>query len=109
VNLLLTNCPSGENVSLNILLLASETIYAPDSLHSFTETILTLLKGKRCQHLGSGVRKALVAGKKIYFGVGGGTDEFERCLRLRRGHSREMWNSKEGGVGRVILEVTCDG
>jgi protein-histidine N-methyltransferase len=109
VDLLLTNCPSGENVSLNILLLASETLYAPDSLLNFTEVILTLLAGKRSQSLGSGVRKALVAAKKIYFGVGGGTDEFERCLRLRSGHSREMWKSREGGVGRIILEVTCDG
>jgi protein-histidine N-methyltransferase len=108
VELLQSNCPSGENGPLNILLLASETIYSPDLLSKFTATILALLEGQRSQNPVPGVRKALVAAKRIYFGVGGGTDEFERCLKLRSGHSREVWKSEEGGVGRVILEITRD-
>lgn len=90
----------------NVLVLASETIYSPSSLGVFTETVLKLLELGRSEDGRARTAKALVAAKKIYFGVGGGTEEFERCVRERGGRVREVWKTDGGGVGRVVLEVT---
>ena len=51
--------------------------------------------------------RALVAAKRVYFGVGGGVDEFLIVLRSTTGVAREVWETHgEGaGVGRVVLEV----
>lgn len=51
--------------------------------------------------------RALIAAKKMYFGVGGGVDEFLQLLALLGGEAREVVTaSKEGlGVARVVLEV----
>ena len=83
----------------NILILASETIYAPASIEAFTSAILNLLKA------GNESSRALVAAKRIYFGVGGGVDEFVRCVRNAGGISEVVANVGSG-VGRTILEVT---
>ena len=88
-----------EQGSENFLILASETIYSPDSIEVFTSTVMNLLKGAKES------ARALVAAKKIYFGVGGGTDEFMRCVREAGGVTKVI-NEKGFGVGRVILEVT---
>ena len=91
-----------ERDSENILILASETIYSPATIKVFTSTVMDLLKRARSS------ARALVAAKKIYFGVGGGTDEFIRCVREAGGPIKVI-NENAGpdvGVGRVILEVT---
>ena len=81
-----------------VLILASETIYSPVSLPVFTRTLLDIL--------GQGYRrgKALVAAKKVYFGVGGGVAEFETELRSQKGEARVVLDV-EAGVGRVVLDV----
>ncbi|KAG8530791.1 uncharacterized protein KY384_004148 [Bacidia gigantensis] len=66
----------------NTLILASETIYAPASLHAFTACILDILRNTDGLHQ----VKALVASKNIYFGVGGGVNEFLALLRRSEGH-----------------------
>lgn len=109
--------------STSTLILASETIYAPSSLGVFSETLLELLRNsaisnssnleveQRKEDNGSSAT-ALIAAKKVYFGVGGGVDEFVQVLYqqpLRPGErsievqEREEFNS--AGVKRVVLQV----
>ena len=82
--------------------LASETIYSPTSMHAFTRVLLKALKGaeETTAHA-----RALIAAKKIYFGVGGGVDEFLTVLGELGGKGTTAWESKDDGVGRVIVEV----
>lgn len=82
-----------------LLLLASETIYSPDSLRVFSETVLDVLKSTK------GDKKAYVAAKKVYFGVGGGVQEFEGEVSRLRGRTETVLDVRGSGVGRVVLEV----
>lgn len=93
--------PQGwEGVKTTVL--ASETIYSPSSIGPFTEVVLNVLEAAAV----TGERaKALVAAKQIYFGVGGGVDEFRNVLERRGGSAAVVWASEGSGVGRVILEV----
>lgn len=85
---------------LNTFILASETIYSPSSLSAFTEAMAELLKRVK-----SG--KAIVAAKRVYFGVGGSVDGFrEECSR--RGcvaYEMEFEGLEVGGVRRCLVEV----
>ncbi|KAL8943532.1 MAG: hypothetical protein Q9216_000990 [Gyalolechia sp. 2 TL-2023] len=86
------------------LILASETIYSPSSTLEFTTTLRELIRVR--EEAGGSVR-ALVAAKRIYFGVGGGVDDFLRMLREHGGEGKEVW-ATEGmgsGVGRCIVEI----
>ena len=91
-------------LSPKLLILASETIYSPSTLPDFVGTLIGLLS------LGAtGSSRALVAAKKVYFGVGGGVAEFEREVQERGAAVRTVWDSgEEGGVGRVVLEVVLE-
>lgn len=113
--------------TLVTIILASETIYSPASLPSFTETLLSLLRPTHAQAhnnlSGSGAaaavlrsrQRAFIAAKQIYFGVGGGVDEFVGLVEEKGGMVRPAWTTEEedavweggkrGGVERVILEV----
>ncbi len=95
---------SGKDGPRRMLVLASETIYSPASLGVFTETLLELLKGdERAEGT------ALVAAKRVYFGVGGGVDDFCRGLQQMGGEAHEVPSVAEdggGGVSRVVLEVS---
>ena len=72
--------PSGTDGKYNhTLILASETVYSPSSLGAFSETLLALMR--RSAAAQGGKARALVAAKKVYFGVGGGVDEFLAVLR----------------------------
>ncbi|KAH0545070.1 hypothetical protein FGG08_000841 [Glutinoglossum americanum] len=90
------------------LVLASETIYSPASLPAFVQTLVEVLD----RH-GSHAARALVAAKMVYFGVGGGVQEFLRLLRQEYGNvgqERYLFDTfevaeKSGGVARVVLEL----
>ena len=87
------------------LVLASETIYSPASLAAFSETLLGLL---RRSNTVSARSRALVAAKKVYFGVGGGVDEFLAVLCnvcASELDVQQKLNVQSEGVGRVVLEV----
>lgn len=84
------------------LILASETIYSPTTLTAFTKTLIHLLSTAEKR---GGEARALIAAKKVYFGVGGGVDEFLEVLVARGGTGKVVWESAGGGVGRLILEV----
>ncbi|KAK1139105.1 hypothetical protein N8T08_001291 [Aspergillus melleus] len=86
------------------LIFASETIYSPASLGAFSETLLALLRAVE----GNKQSRALIAAKKVYFGVGGGVDEFLEVLKSVGGGEMEVTeqlNIKSEGVGRVVLEI----
>lgn len=87
---------------IDTIFLASETIYSSKSIHAFTQV---LLKALECAEETHGRGRALVAAKKFYFGVGGGVDEFLKVLSELGGKGVTTWESKDEGVGRVIMEV----
>lgn len=85
----------------NTLILASETIYSPSSIQIFTDTLVRLLRRQTPEKA-----KAWVAAKKVYFGVGGGVDEFLGEIKSRQADSTILLDTKDTGVGRVVLEIT---
>jgi protein-histidine N-methyltransferase len=89
--------PTGQH---NMIILASETIYSPASLSAFVNTVADLLGGMRRRGT------ALVAAKRIYFGVGGGVLEFAQEMRRVGASIKEVMNITDSGVGRVILEIS---
>ncbi|KAJ5552969.1 hypothetical protein N7494_002347 [Penicillium frequentans] len=103
VGLVFEACESQE---FKTLLLASETIYSPASLNAFSETLLELL---RRSSTSSAKSRAMIAAKKVYFGVGGGVDEFLAVLKDVSASGlavEQRLDVQSEGVGRVVLEVT---
>jgi protein-histidine N-methyltransferase len=79
------------------LVLGSETIYEPETAGRFTDVVLEALVENG---------KALIAAKKIYFGVGGGVDDFVKDVEGRGSYSCQMVRDfKSAGVNREIVEV----
>ncbi|KAF3041770.1 hypothetical protein E8E12_009652 [Didymella heteroderae] len=85
---------------LNTFILGSETIYSPASLSAFAETIVALMKRVK-------TGKAVVAAKRVYFGVGGSVDAFrQECAeRGAVAYEMEFEGLESGGVRRCLLEV----
>ena len=84
------------------VILASETIYSPSNIRPFISMVLSLLQA--AEEMG-GRARAWIAAKKVYFGVGGGVDDFVESLTDMGGEVKVVWETKGEGVGRVILEV----
>ena len=82
--------------------LASETIYSPVSIHNFTEVLVKALENA---DKNGGCGKAFVAAKRIYFGVGGGVDEFVEGVQEFGCSAGEVWKREPPGVAMVILDV----
>ena len=82
--------------------LASETIYSPASIHTFTEMLVKALENA---DKNGGCAKAFVAAKRIYFGVGGGVDEFVKSVQEFGCSAGEVWKRDPPGVAMVILDV----
>ena len=91
-----------DNIEAATLVLASETIYALPTLIPFTETLVSIL---RTAEKRGGTACAMVAVKQVYFGVGGGVEDFLRELKKIGGQSEVVWEKEGVGVGRVILGV----
>ena len=85
------------------LVLASETIYATSTLAAFTETLTSIL---RIAERNGGTGLGMVAVKQVYFGVGGGADDFKKELTKLGGQSEVLWMTPGMGVGRVVLGVS---
>ena len=102
-----TQSSSHHEPQTNLLILASETIYSPSTIKTFTSTLLTLLRSHRQR--GRGKAKAWIAAKKVYFGVGGGVDEFVCEVEMLGGEWKTIFESEGTGVGRVVLEVWVKG
>jgi protein-histidine N-methyltransferase len=96
----------GENMGLNasqITIIGAETIYSPFALRSFGETLLALMRSMD----GKG-KIALVAAKKVYFGVGGSMEDFCEMVR-EQGAIVEQIREESDGVRRVVVEVKMTG
>lgn len=87
---------------VSTLVLASETIYAIPTLTPFTETLTTILRNAESD---GNSASGMVAVKQVYFGVGGGVDDFLKELAKFGGHPEILRETTGVGVGRVILGV----
>ncbi|KZF23789.1 hypothetical protein L228DRAFT_124118 [Xylona heveae TC161] len=94
------NLVSPEGNLGRVLVLASETIYSPESLVPFTKVLLDILSQSQRP-------RAYVAAKRMYFGVGGGVEEFKNVLAKMGGSAQEVELDVAGrGVARAVLDVS---
>lgn len=85
--------------STQLTIIGAETIYSPFALKSFAETLVALLETSPINSL------ALVAAKKVYFGVGGSMEDFCDCVR-NGGMTVEQIREESDGVRRAVVQVT---
>ncbi|KAF2758646.1 hypothetical protein EJ05DRAFT_510546 [Pseudovirgaria hyperparasitica] len=95
-----SNYPLNISSPVETLILASETIYSPAATRTFSSVLSRLLTRA------PGAR-ALVAAKKVYFGVGGSMDGFvEEAQKLGMiCRNVEFMCGEVGGVRRCVQEV----
>lgn len=82
-----------------LTILGAETIYSPAALRSFADTLMAFLEQSP-----EGEKTALIAAKKVYFGVGGSMEDFCDAVRAKGaivGQIRE----ESDGVRRAVVEV----
>ena len=110
--------------------LTSETIYRPASLPALIRLLrratkvpptnrsaerledarLALAEGKKLEQLAASPYLCLVAAKLVYFGVGGGVNEFVRAVEKgseHRGKVETVWETSSG-VRRNVMRVIWD-
>ncbi|KAK3072681.1 hypothetical protein LTR53_006376 [Teratosphaeriaceae sp. CCFEE 6253] len=101
-SLSLANLIPSSGVDMGTVILAAETIYSPDSTEAFTELVCTLLRRVK-------MSKAMVAAKRMYFGVGGSVDGLKAACRDRGAVAYEIENhgvpGMNDGVGRALVEI----
>lgn len=88
------------------LVIGAETIYSPFALTSFTETLLAILESERTALQNGSSVAAIVAAKRLYFGVGGSLDDFVDKMRGLGVHVETVREETEGvrrGVVRCSL------
>jgi ubiquinone/menaquinone biosynthesis C-methylase UbiE len=78
------------------LVLASETLYSIESMPSFLDLLVRVLKIEG---------RALIASKANYFGCSGGLLAFKKMVEVREGVEWKSVKVIEKGVRREILEV----
>lgn len=87
---------------MGTLVLAAETIYSPAATTAFVGLLIELLKRVK-------MAKAVVAAKRIYFGVGGSVDLMKETCAEKGAVAYEVENSgvvgMDSGVGRALVEV----
>lgn len=88
--------------SLHTLIMGAETIYSPFALSSFTDTLLSLLRRER-EAGSSRQATAIIAAKRLYFGVGGSLDDFVDKMR-GLGAGVSMVREETEGVRRGVVE-----
>jgi protein-histidine N-methyltransferase len=96
VSLVDQGLPSGPT---RLTVVGAETIYSPAALKSFAETLMSLLRTNI-----SVEKAALIAAKKVYFGVGGSMEDFCDIVRAKGGVV-EQTREELDGVRRVVVEV----
>lgn len=86
----------------NTLIMGAETIYSPFALNSFYHTVMELLRRER-QNNPDRDAEALVAAKRLYFGVGGSLDDFIEAAR-GGGAYVEQLREEADGVRRGVVQ-----
>jgi hypothetical protein len=87
------------NSNSSLLVLGAETIYSPMALKSFAESLMNVL-----QFHNNSESMALVAAKKVYFGVGGSIEDFCDAVKARGGKVEQI-REEVDGVRRAVVEV----
>ena len=87
--------PDDPSASCDALVMGAETIYSPFALDSFYHTVMDVLRRESQRGLGRKA-EALVAAKRLYFGVGGSLDDF-------------IAKAKDGGALVEELREEADG
>jgi protein-histidine N-methyltransferase len=82
-----------------LTILGAETIYSPYALKSFAETLMNLLESVDGKD-----KTALVAAKKVYFGVGGSMEDFCEMVKAK-GAIVQQIREESDGVRRAVVEV----
>lgn len=82
------------------LVLGAETIYSPFALASFSDTLLEILRREK----GAGAA-AVIAAKRLYFGVGGSLDDFTDRMRTL-GAVVGMVREETEGVRRGVVKCS---
>lgn len=83
------------------LVMGAETIYSPFALESFASTLLAILEQQRQSHPG-GQATAIIAAKRLYFGVGGSLDDFVDKMKSL-GTAVETLREETQGVRRGVV------
>lgn len=98
--------PSNVNVggsgTGHTLIMGAETIYSPFALTTFMNTLLAMLERER-QEDAHRQAVAIVAAKRLYFGVGGSLDDFVDQIR-GLGASVNMMREEAEGVRRGVVK-----
>nr|POE66140.1 histidine protein methyltransferase 1 [Quercus suber] len=93
---------SQSGADMGSVILAAETIYSPASTAAFVDLLANLLKRVK-------MSKAMIAAKRMYFGVGGSVDGLKEACREQGMVAYEIENhgvpGLEAGVGRALIEV----
>lgn len=97
-----TSSNGGEGANGHTLVMGAETIYSPFALASFTETLLSILQRER-DGLPGRQAVAIVAAKRLYFGVGGSLDDFVDQIR-GLGAAVSMMREETEGVRRGVVK-----
>lgn len=84
---------------IRLTIIGAETIYSPAALKSFADTLVALL-----ETMPSNDKTALVAAKKVYFGVGGSMEDFCDAVRARSARVEQI-REESDGVRRSVVEV----
>lgn len=87
------------SLASRLTIIGAETIYSPAALKSFAETLMDLL-----DVLPDGEKTALVAAKRVYFGVGGSMEDFCDMVRMKNGLVEQI-REESDGVRRAVVEV----
>lgn len=93
--------PPSLGAGAKTLVLGSETIYSPFALESFSNTLLSVLQRER-QERPSGNARAIIAAKKLYFGVGGSLDDFVDKMRGLGATIETLFEEPRGVVRGVV-------
>lgn len=94
----------GDATSQKTLIMGAETIYSPFALNSFTDTLLSVLSQERDAQP-SRQAVAIVAAKRLYFGVGGSLDDFVDKIR-NLGAAVSMVREETEGVRRGVVKCS---
>ncbi|PSR97542.1 hypothetical protein BD289DRAFT_458936 [Coniella lustricola] len=106
VNLIYSSFPTTVDSAIpgHTLIIGAETIYSPFALSSFTTTLLDILQRERDSHpMWRAV--AIVAAKRLYFGVGGSLDDFVAKIR-DLGAAVGMLREETEGVRRGVVQCS---
>ncbi|TQW06789.1 Mni1p protein [Cordyceps javanica] len=95
---------AGFNTAAATLLLGAETIYSPFALQAFMRTTFAILQREK-EKQDTSPAVALVAAKKMYFGVGGSLDDFVDQARDCGGHVITL-REEADGVRRGVVKCT---